>query len=92
MDAIKVYICDPNKNTGCAKTECQKECMLTIHREYSLTESSGALYRREDYLSVNTDNTIRNNRQFYQSALFKEINKYYHDTNRTPIKCDICNK
>lgn len=30
-----VYKCDPNKNTECAKTDCQICCFMTTHAEFS---------------------------------------------------------
>lgn len=40
-----IYLCDPEKNKECKKTCCQKECKLTIKREYS---KDGKRYRLVD--------------------------------------------
>lgn len=29
------YKCDPEKNSECKKTGCQRDCFLTLHKEYS---------------------------------------------------------
>lgn len=31
---FKVYICDPEKNTECKKTNCQKTCFSTLNPKY----------------------------------------------------------
>lgn len=33
-----IYKCDPKKNKDCRKTECQKSCFMTTHKEYSKDE------------------------------------------------------
>ena len=30
-----LYRCDPLKNKECRKTDCQKSCFMTVHKEYS---------------------------------------------------------
>ena len=40
-----VYKCDPNKNTTCAKTACQKQCQYTLNPYYS---ADGKRYRLND--------------------------------------------
>ena len=30
-----MYLCDPDKNTGCAKTYCQRECFHCHEKEFS---------------------------------------------------------
>ena len=42
-----VFLCDPQKNTLCRKTGCQKECKHTTHREFSL---DGKKYIYNHYL------------------------------------------
>lgn len=34
---MKVYLCDPEKNTGCEKTFCQDFCKHTTQKEYRAT-------------------------------------------------------
>ena len=29
------YKCDPVKNKECSKSDCQKSCFMTTHKEYS---------------------------------------------------------
>ena len=33
---VKVYKCDPEKNTSCLKTACQTDCFLTLKKECSV--------------------------------------------------------
>lgn len=33
---MSTYICDPDKNYICSKTECHKECWLTTNKEFSI--------------------------------------------------------
>jgi hypothetical protein len=37
-----IYKCDPEKNSECRKTGCQRECFHTLHKEYS---KDGKQYR-----------------------------------------------
>lgn len=34
-NGVKVYKCNPAKNTECDKKYCQKICFHTTHKEYS---------------------------------------------------------
>ena len=38
--AAKLYLCDPEKNTACRKTICQRECKATVHREYAKLDAN----------------------------------------------------
>ena len=36
IKSIPVYLCDPEKNTDCKKSECGQECFRTLKKECSL--------------------------------------------------------
>lgn len=40
-----VYKCDPSKHTECKKRGCQRDCFLTLYKEYSL---DGKQYRWQE--------------------------------------------
>lgn len=33
-NTVHVYLCDPNKNNKCEKTDCQTLCLYTTHKEF----------------------------------------------------------
>lgn len=41
---MKVYLCDPKKNTGCEKTFCQDFCKHTTQKEYRANLLKRVLY------------------------------------------------
>lgn len=49
-----VYKCDPELNSECKKTACQRDCFLTLHKEFS-KDGKKYRYQQGELMEVKDD-------------------------------------